>query len=333
MADPLVSVLIPTYRRPHYLRQALDSAVRQTYKSLQIIVRDNASADQTPEVVKSFDDPRIEFLLAPKTGSAWENGIEIIKRIRGKYRVTLCDDDVLGDTYVETLVTLLERDPSILAAYGATHVIDADGTVIRKHVPLQTYTVDASKIIQAWCGGSLPLATGINCVCPTSFMRDLGETYKFPDGHNSDNAVFMAASIRGKVLFTDQCVFYYRIHGQNAETSHKSELRAKGDQAFLEFLDREVHAPGNVGLAKDEWPRARARLRTMLAGAYFHHLLRYRLEKDNLVQLIWDMTVRPTQTYGIGRARTLLSRNRYALRGEMKRRIMSRFRKVSRTVS
>ena len=37
MADPLVSILMPTYRRPHYLRQALASAVGQTYKNLQIV--------------------------------------------------------------------------------------------------------------------------------------------------------------------------------------------------------------------------------------------------------------------------------------------------------
>src|SRR5882762_7174186 len=101
MADPLVSILMPTYRRPHYLRRALASAVEQTYKNLQIIVRDNASGDQTPTVVQSFNDPRIEFLQALQTGSAWENGSECSKRARGKYRITLCDDDILGENYLE----------------------------------------------------------------------------------------------------------------------------------------------------------------------------------------------------------------------------------------
>src|SRR5262245_17314553 len=103
MPDPLVSILMPTYRRPDYLREALGSAVRQTYKNLQIVVRDNASGDRTPAVVQSFRDPRIEFLQAVQTGSAWENGSECSKRARGKYRMTLCDDDILGETYVETL--------------------------------------------------------------------------------------------------------------------------------------------------------------------------------------------------------------------------------------
>src|SRR5206468_9816139 len=97
MSDPLVSIVMPTYRRPHYLRQALASAVGQTYRNLQIIVRDNASNDETPTVVRSFEDPRIEFLQASETGTAWENGTECMKRVTGKYLMPLCDDDVLGE--------------------------------------------------------------------------------------------------------------------------------------------------------------------------------------------------------------------------------------------
>src|SRR5439155_16043953 len=144
MVDPLVSILMPTYRRPHYLRQALASAVGQTYKNLQIIVRDNASGDQTPAVVESFNDPRIEFLQAVQTESAWGNATECNKRAKGKYRITLCDDDVLGGTYIETLTSFLERDPEIMVAYGATHLIDEGGAVIGKRVPFRTYTANGS---------------------------------------------------------------------------------------------------------------------------------------------------------------------------------------------
>src|SRR5215471_3583634 len=118
MAAPLVSIVMPTYRRPHYLREALASAVGQTYKDIQIIVRDNASGDDTPRVVASFRDSRIEFLQALETGTASENSRHCRERVRGKYLVHLCDDDLLGSQYVEVLVGFVESDPSILAAYG-----------------------------------------------------------------------------------------------------------------------------------------------------------------------------------------------------------------------
>jgi glycosyltransferase involved in cell wall biosynthesis len=327
LSDPLVSILMPTYRRPHYLRQALASAVGQTYKNLQIIVRDNASGDQTAAVVRSFDDPRIEFLQALQTGSAWENGRECIRRAKGKYRITLCDDDVLEETYVETLTSFLEKDPGIMAAYGATYVIDEEGATTSKRVPLGTYTADASEIIRAWCGGTLPLATGINALCPAAFTLQLGDRHCFPGGHNSDNAVFMAAGIRGKVLFTDQCIFYYRVHSLNAERGHGCGLRAEADRAFLAFLDGEVRSPGNVGLPNAEWPSLRAALRKFLAHNYYQHLLRIRLGKDGLLELIWNATGRPVRIYGIRNMRMLLRENRFRLRTELERRILAGLRR------
>src|SRR4051794_35131142 len=110
MLTPLVSIVMPTYRRPAYLREALASAVGQTYSNLQIIVRDNASGDETPDVVRSFPDDRIEFLQAEKTGSGWENGSECLKRVRGEYLFPLCDDDRIGENYIEALVRLMEAD-------------------------------------------------------------------------------------------------------------------------------------------------------------------------------------------------------------------------------
>ena len=321
MSDPLVSILMPTYRRPHYLRQALASAVGQTYKNLQIVVRDNASGDETPEVVKSFNDPRIEFLQASQTGSASENGSACLGRAKGKYLMPLCDDDVLGNNYVEILTAFLEKDAGIRVAYGATHVIDESGTVTERYIPNGTYTAQARQIIQAWCGGTLPLNTGINFLCPTSFLLSLGDSHYFPGGHHSDNAVFMAAAMQGKVLFTDACLFYYRKHSGNSEQSLGCELHARGDAAFLAFLDAQVSSESNVAVTKVDWPGLRAQLEIMLAGGYYQHLLRIRLHQDTLWQLLYDTAVYPARAYSSRTVRLLLRRHRYPLKRELWNRI------------
>ena len=56
---PLVTIGIPTYNRAdHYLREALTSALSQTYANLEIIVSDNCSTDSTQTLVKGLPDPR-----------------------------------------------------------------------------------------------------------------------------------------------------------------------------------------------------------------------------------------------------------------------------------
>jgi len=60
--DPIVSVVIPTYNRAHVLTRAIQSVLNQTYQDFEIIVVDDHSTDNTEEVVKSFNDPRIRYI-------------------------------------------------------------------------------------------------------------------------------------------------------------------------------------------------------------------------------------------------------------------------------
>ena len=58
MTEPLVSICIPTYNRANIIKKAIDSALSQTYKNIEVIVVDNASTDNTDEIVASYSDPR-----------------------------------------------------------------------------------------------------------------------------------------------------------------------------------------------------------------------------------------------------------------------------------
>jgi len=59
---PLVSVVIPTYNRANLLPRALDSVLNQTYENLEVIVVDDGSKDDTEEVMKEYDDPRVKYI-------------------------------------------------------------------------------------------------------------------------------------------------------------------------------------------------------------------------------------------------------------------------------
>jgi len=53
---PLVSIIIPTYNRANYLEKAIESVLKQTYENIEIIVSDNASTDNTMEVMQKYKD-------------------------------------------------------------------------------------------------------------------------------------------------------------------------------------------------------------------------------------------------------------------------------------
>jgi glycosyltransferase involved in cell wall biosynthesis len=125
----LVSVIIPTYNRPAFLRTTLQSAVRQTYQNIEIIVSDNCSSKDPRALIESFNDPRIRFWRNEKNLGLFANAINTVKLARGKYLAFLHDDDVWSDRFLESLVPALEQHSEATVAFCDQFVIDQTGKI------------------------------------------------------------------------------------------------------------------------------------------------------------------------------------------------------------
>lgn len=126
-ARPLVSVVLPTYNRPDYLRFALSSAVAQTYRHLEIIVQDNAGDIDPRAVLAGFADPRIRYHRNAAHVAQTANVLAGCARARGEYLAILSDDDAWHPSFVATLVAALERDEALVLAFCDHDIIDRDG--------------------------------------------------------------------------------------------------------------------------------------------------------------------------------------------------------------
>ncbi len=127
--ESLVSVIIPTYNRPEYLKQAIASAVNQTYRNIEIIVSDNCSSENTLEIVASFDDSRIRFWQQPQNIGMFANQIHAFKMARGKYVASLHDDDMWNQDFLEKLVPPLEENSELILAFCDQYIIDAQSKI------------------------------------------------------------------------------------------------------------------------------------------------------------------------------------------------------------
>ncbi|BBD68417.1 glycosyl transferase family protein [Nostoc commune NIES-4072] len=125
----LVSVIIPTYNRPEYLKQAIASAVKQSYQNIEIIVSDNCSPENPQELVASFGDSRIRFWRHQQNVGMIANQQHGFKMARGKYVASLHDDDIWNEDFLAKLVPPLEANSELILAFCDQYIIDADSII------------------------------------------------------------------------------------------------------------------------------------------------------------------------------------------------------------
>lgn len=126
MSTPLVSVCMPAYNASRWIREAVESAVAQTYSNLEIIVADNASTDDTVAVVESISDPRIRIERSARTISPGANHNRVIAQSRGEFVKLLHADDLLMPQCVEQMVELALEDEQIGLVFAPREVLMED---------------------------------------------------------------------------------------------------------------------------------------------------------------------------------------------------------------
>ena len=132
--EPRVTVFIPTYNRARLLRFAIDSVLAQTYGDFRLEISDNASSDETPEVVASYSDPRIVSIRQPENIGLLANHNRFLERVQTDYALILPDDDVIYPNLLERGVRVLDERPRVGTVHSSFNVIGPANEVLQPDV-------------------------------------------------------------------------------------------------------------------------------------------------------------------------------------------------------
>lgn len=127
--EKLVSVCINAYNSADVIGETLESVLNQTYKNLQIIVVDDCSTDNTAEIVKSYDDDRIELYTLPKNFNISNANNECLHRAKGEYIAHIDSDDIWAEDKIEKQIKFLEENPQYGACFTHATLIDKTGRI------------------------------------------------------------------------------------------------------------------------------------------------------------------------------------------------------------
>lgn len=125
-----VSVCIPTYNCARYLGTAIDSVLEQDFDDVELVICDDGSTDETPELCQRYRDTRLRYLRGSKPSGQAGNFNRCLRQARGEYLTILHADDYFLPGFLSDRVARLEADPELGFVFGAVETVDAEGDPI-----------------------------------------------------------------------------------------------------------------------------------------------------------------------------------------------------------
>lgn len=132
MKSPLVSIIIPAYNQAEFLTATIQSVLNQTYQSFELIVVNDASTDNTDEVMAHFTDPRLSYIVHEKNlrlSAARNTGINASK---GEIIFLLDSDDLFHPEKLQEHVVFLDDHPEIGVSYNSRFELNHSSDTIRE---------------------------------------------------------------------------------------------------------------------------------------------------------------------------------------------------------
>jgi glycosyltransferase involved in cell wall biosynthesis len=209
MHPPKVSVLIPTYNYAHFIGEAIESVLTQTFTDFELIILDDASTDNTDDVVAQYlHDPRIQYYKNDKNLGLVGNWNKALDLATGEYIKILCADDKFRPTLLERFVAVMDEHKQVTLVVCNREVFGGASKILT--LPLKHYQKGRDMInstINSWDRIGEPTST--------MFRRsDLEKAGKFdPNKHQFiDLDVWIRLLTIGDCYIVPEALSYQRSH-------------------------------------------------------------------------------------------------------------------------
>lgn len=231
-----VSVCIPTYNRSSYLQYAINSVLQQTYQDWELIVCDDGSTDDTPEVVASYNDARLRYVRHPQNIGRSQNMRSGFDAATGDYFIKFDDDDAIAAEFLAKTVTILDTHTEADFVCTNHWIINAEGE--REEAATLANSAKWGKdrlkaglipdlIGETFIKQSLQVGSTLfrrQCLSAVDYMRPQA------DGCEDFDLLVRLALAGYRGYFLPEFLMEYRFHG--AQTSLKQDIHFLSAKAF-----------------------------------------------------------------------------------------------------
>jgi glycosyltransferase involved in cell wall biosynthesis len=228
-AGPRVTIITPVYNAERYVERCMRSALAQTVPDWEMIVVDDGSTDRTPDLVRSFSDPRIRYLPLPHRGltALAESYNAALDAAKGDLIAILEGDDTWPADKLEKQLPSFD-DAAVVLSWGRGVIVDEDDVVshrwpIRREWRRTHELPELFRILTRWN----ILSPSLTVMIRKSALEQIGG---FQQGGSRlfidlPTWLMLSARVTGKARYVNADLGYYRIHETGTGITNHAAMR------------------------------------------------------------------------------------------------------------
>lgn len=226
MIDPIVSVIMPIFNCQQYARESIESVLNQTFKNFEFLIIDDASTDQTVDIIKSYKDERIKLIEKPKN-DGYTNSLNYgLKIAKGKYIARMDADDISMPERFEKQVAFLELNSKTVLCGASYSIIGSNEFTLNPQ-----YNEDI-KLGLLWT----------NCIAHPSVMlraqtlKEFSLFYDVSKEPSEDYDLWVRLLNYGELYNLPQILLQYRVHDTQVSILRQNVQKNIGNRIRCSLL-------------------------------------------------------------------------------------------------
>lgn len=236
-----VSVILTSYNHAKYLKEAIDSVLNQNFSDFELIIWDDASTDESWQIITSYSDRRIKsFRNDVQKRAAWGLNKAISGITLGEYIAIHHSDDVWEPQKLERQVAFLDFHPEIGAVFSNASIINENGELFSNSAHVYYRIFDQpNRTRHDWlnhffCRG--------NVLChPSVLIRKTcygdGEPYRSGLGLLADLDVWVRVCLKHDIFIIPEKLLRFRVRANETNASTDPKIRIRRPFEFLQVLN------------------------------------------------------------------------------------------------
>lgn len=279
---PLVSIVLPTHNRAHLLSKAIESVFAQTYQFWELILVDDRSTDDTPELLRKYmeREPKIKYVNNTHLQGCAGARNQGCEAATADFIAFIDSDDTWKPHHLGTIMEQYAENPDIDWIYADSEIME-DGVIITRSVFDELWT--SRKELRVSQRGALSVMEedgllehaiqhGLFAACQSSVMRKhLFDTTVFDEELQATEDWLFALEIifkRYRIAYLQDVHFTYILHPHSISANPRSKTPEKNLQVYQEFEKFYALVPRRLKLTRSQLRIVRSRLAEM----YFRFL-------------------------------------------------------------